>query len=91
MESSKYARSFRLSPECLQLIERLTVALGISQTAVVEQAVRRLARVEVPEVYAALLEVGRGPDDQVEKPSRPGRTSSSATRTGPSTGSSPES
>jgi hypothetical protein len=40
--------SYRLSEECLRLIALLAKSLGINQTAVVEQAVRKLARAELP-------------------------------------------
>lgn len=43
----KNPTSFRLSDECLRLIARLSENLGINQTAVIEQAVRRLARAEL--------------------------------------------
>jgi hypothetical protein len=48
MGRTKHPASYRLSPECLALIERLSAVLGISQTGVVEQAVRKLAREELP-------------------------------------------
>jgi hypothetical protein len=38
--------SFRLSPEALALIKQLAEALGLSQAAVLELAIRRLARSE---------------------------------------------
>jgi hypothetical protein len=44
----KNPTSFRLSDECLRLIARLSETLGINQTAVIEQAVRKLARAELP-------------------------------------------
>jgi hypothetical protein len=44
----KNPTSFRLSDECLHLVARLSKSLGINQTAVVEQAVRKLARAELP-------------------------------------------
>jgi hypothetical protein len=43
----KNPTSFRLSDECLRLVARLSETLGINQTAVVEQAVRKLARAEL--------------------------------------------
>ena len=47
MPSSKYPTSYRLSEECLKLIEELAKALGISNTAVIEQAIRKLAHLEL--------------------------------------------
>jgi hypothetical protein len=44
---SKNPTSFRLSEECLRLLARLSETLGINQTAVIEQAVRKLARAEL--------------------------------------------
>lgn len=44
---AKLSRNFRLSPEALELIKELSGALGVSQAAVVEIAVRRLAREEL--------------------------------------------
>lgn len=43
---SKQATSFRLSEEALETIRGLSEELGVSQAAVVELAVRRLAKVE---------------------------------------------
>jgi hypothetical protein len=40
--------SFRLSAECRKLIRRLAEALGVRDAAVVEIAVRRMARQELP-------------------------------------------
>lgn len=48
MARNKYPSSFRLSEECLTLLERLAENLGISQAGVIEQAVRKLARAELP-------------------------------------------
>jgi hypothetical protein len=48
MGRSKYPTSYRLSDECLGLIEQLAGTLGISQAGVIEQAVRKLARAELP-------------------------------------------
>jgi hypothetical protein len=45
--SNKIASSYRLSPECRRLLGRLQDALGINQTSVIEQAVRKLARQEL--------------------------------------------
>lgn len=42
----KKATSYRLSEDALELIEQLKEKLGISQASVVEQAVRKLARLE---------------------------------------------
>ena len=38
--------SFRLSPEALELAEALTQKLGLTRTALMELALRRLAEVE---------------------------------------------
>lgn len=46
MTTEKQATSYRLSGTARRLIEALAVRLGISQTAVIEQAVRLLARRE---------------------------------------------
>jgi hypothetical protein len=46
---AKEATSFRLSPEALELIRELAQKLGITRTAVVELAVRRIAKDEIPE------------------------------------------
>lgn len=43
----KTATSFRLSEQALQLIKALARKLGISQTAVIEMAVRKLAEKEL--------------------------------------------
>jgi hypothetical protein len=48
MPPGKHPSSYRLSEECRGLIEQLSAALGISQTGVIEQAVRKLARAELP-------------------------------------------
>jgi hypothetical protein len=40
--------SFRLSPECRDLIEQLQLALGLKGAGVIELAVRRLAQAELP-------------------------------------------
>lgn len=39
--------SFRLSPEAAKLLETLSERLGVSKTAVIEMAVRKLGRQEV--------------------------------------------
>ena len=44
---TKNPTSFRLSEECLRRVARLSETLGINPTAVIEQAVRRLARSEL--------------------------------------------
>ena len=44
MPAPKQATSFRLSDEALMLIRELAVSLGVSQAAVVEMAVRKLAK-----------------------------------------------
>lgn len=43
---SKAPTSFRLSDTALRLVRALSVRLGISQTAVIEMALRALARRE---------------------------------------------
>jgi hypothetical protein len=43
----KLASSYRLSPECRRLMERLSQAMGISQASVLEYAVRKVARLEL--------------------------------------------
>ena len=43
---TKLPTSYRLSPEALRLIAKLAKHLGLSQAAVLEQAVRQLARKE---------------------------------------------
>ncbi len=48
MAPNKLPSSYRLSEECHQLIAQLAEALGISQAGVIEQAVRKLARTELP-------------------------------------------
>jgi hypothetical protein len=48
MATSKQASSYRLSPECRDLMNRLADHLGISQASVIEMAVRKLARAELP-------------------------------------------
>jgi hypothetical protein len=57
-EHFKNRTSFQLSDECLRLITRLSETLGINQTAVVEQAVRKLAGGELP---AEELAAHKGP------------------------------
>jgi DNA-binding PadR family transcriptional regulator len=44
---SKHPKSYRLSEQCRKLIEELAELLGINQTAVVELAIRKLARIEL--------------------------------------------
>jgi len=41
---TKIAISFRLSPEAIRLLQKLAKENGISQTAVLEMAIRELAR-----------------------------------------------
>jgi predicted transcriptional regulator len=53
MPTEKVPTSFRLSDEARDLIQRLTEVLGINQTAVVEQAVRKLARQELADAEPA--------------------------------------
>jgi hypothetical protein len=43
---AKPPTSFRLSEDCQALLERLAEHLGITRTAVLEMAVRKLARAE---------------------------------------------
>lgn len=43
---AKVSRNFRLSPEALELIRELSEQLGLSQAAVLELAVRKLAERE---------------------------------------------
>jgi hypothetical protein len=45
--TNKLPSSYRLSPECRRLMGCLSDALGINHTAVIEQAVRKLARREL--------------------------------------------
>jgi hypothetical protein len=45
--ANKLPSSYRLSPECRRLLDRLQQVLGISRTSVLEQAVRKLARREL--------------------------------------------
>jgi hypothetical protein len=40
--------TFTLSVEALELVERLAARLGLSKSAVIETAVRRLAKEEAP-------------------------------------------
>jgi hypothetical protein len=56
MARNKHPSSYRLSEECRQLMERLSEALGISQAGVIEQAVRKLARAELPELSTPATE-----------------------------------
>jgi hypothetical protein len=49
---AKYPTSYRLSQECLILIEQLSAHLGITGTGVIEQAVRKMARAEMPDAPA---------------------------------------
>lgn len=42
----KTMKNFRLSDEAIELLERLSAERGISQAAVIEQAVREFARKE---------------------------------------------
>ncbi len=44
--SNKQATSIRLSPEAKNLVEQLAKNLGISHTAVMEIAIRKLAQAE---------------------------------------------
>jgi hypothetical protein len=41
---TKQSTSFRLSDEALTLIRELSTSLGVSQAAIIEMAVRKLAR-----------------------------------------------
>ena len=49
MAESKRATSIRLSEEGRRLLERLAENLGVSQAAVMELSLRRLARTELPQ------------------------------------------
>jgi hypothetical protein len=48
MPTTKHPTSYRLSDECRKLIEQLAGTLGISQAGVIEQAIRKFARAELP-------------------------------------------
>jgi predicted transcriptional regulator len=48
MPKPKGATSFRLSEDAQGLLQQLSEQLGVSKTAVLELAVRRLARDELP-------------------------------------------
>ena len=48
MATRKLASSYRLSPECRDLMNRLADHLGIGQASVIEMAVRELARAMLP-------------------------------------------
>jgi hypothetical protein len=61
MPPNKVAASYRLSPDALGLINRLAEYLGLSQGSVLEVAVRKLARAELP------------PDQQPGEPPPAGR------------------
>lgn len=50
---NKVARSYRLSPTAVDLIEHLTEKLGLSQAGTLELAVRRLAEQEGVKVSTA--------------------------------------
>ena len=43
---TKHATSYSLSAECLHLIKQLARRLGIAQSAIIELAIRALARKE---------------------------------------------
>ena len=60
-KKTKIGSSYRLSAEGRDLINRLAEHLGISQASVIEMAVRKLARAELP------------PDEQPGEPSPTGR------------------
>jgi hypothetical protein len=51
--TKKHPTSFRLSEECLRLIKLLAGQLGVAETAVVELAVRRMAKSESIEPTSA--------------------------------------
>jgi hypothetical protein len=42
----KVRKNFRLTPEAEKLLEKLVAKLGLTETAVVELAIRRLAELE---------------------------------------------
>ena len=46
MSEKKIRKGYRLSPEAVALLEKLTEKLGIPQTSVIEQAIRKLAERE---------------------------------------------
>ena len=46
MPERKIRKGYRLSPGAVALLEKLTKKLGISQTSVIEQAIRKLAERE---------------------------------------------
>jgi hypothetical protein len=43
---NKLATSYRLTPDCLRLVGLLTKRLGLSQSSIIELAVRTLAKKE---------------------------------------------
>jgi len=48
MTTSKQASSYRFTPECRSLFNHLPAYLGISQAGIIEMALRKLARAELP-------------------------------------------
>jgi hypothetical protein len=48
--AGKPSTSFKLSPEARQLLRQLTLRLGVSQGAIVEIAIRRMAEAEGLEI-----------------------------------------
>jgi hypothetical protein len=67
MTANKHPSSYRLSPECRDLIERLAATLGISQAGVIDQAVRKLARAELAELPPATVEDSPPPEPPPKK------------------------
>jgi hypothetical protein len=53
MATEKQPKSFRLSDEAIVMLDRLSGYHGVSQTAVVEMAVRQMARRDLGESAAA--------------------------------------
>jgi predicted transcriptional regulator len=48
MPTDKRSTTFRLSEEARQLLERLAEVNGVAQTAVLEMAIRQMARRDLP-------------------------------------------
>jgi hypothetical protein len=48
MAARKRSTSMRLSEECRRMVARLCSVLGVSQSGVMEMAVRRMFRAELP-------------------------------------------
>ena len=54
--ANKEATSFRLTPEAIALIKELAKKLGVSQTDIVELAIRKLAQHENVQVQVVPVE-----------------------------------